>query len=213
MPELSKAIDIWREVGNAVSCHLAGIATDSSTTAITIADYPTQSNRTDASNKSLEGEELLLTALQNTSTLTAALTASATSFAVVSGAGYAASSTRPYLVGVDGEFIMVTLSSNTFTVVSGGRGQMETRAVTHALGATVYGPVFTPNPNGVGAYVASTGVLTPSVTYMADPGTIIGWSIFTRGVTLRAIQMAVNKALRELFYEDYVPLTLVADDA
>src|SRR3990167_8589471 len=144
-----------------------------------------------------------------TSTLTAALTAAGTSCVVASGTGYSTSTARPYHVYIDQESILVTLATATFTVLE--RGCDETRAAAHVSGATVYGPKFTPNPVSIGAYVASTGVLTPSVDFNIDTGTTGPIDIFTRGVTVQKIRQAVNKVIRELFYEDYVILTDVPD--
>ena len=210
MPELSTNLDILLAVANAVGCQpYHGPATDSSTTAITVADYPVQSNRTNASSKTYEGDEVYLRDAQASSTLNSAITAASATIAVGSGSTFAASSARPYLIGIESEFILVTLSTNTFTVLA--RGQLETRAAAHAAGATVYGPARTPNPNGIGLYVASTGVLTPSVTYGADPGTTLPVSIFNHGVSIQDIRLAVNRAIRDYFYEDYIPLTMIPD--
>src|SRR3990167_9103410 len=203
MPELSTALQIWRAVGDAVGSHESGVATDAATTSITLAGYPTQSNRTNESNKKYEGDELVWST-QVSSTISAALAAATTTtFVVASGASFAPSAARPYLGAIDQELILVTLATSTFTILRRGWG--ETRAALHVSGATVYGPAFTPNPVAVGAYVASTGVVTPSVTYNADPGTTGDIDLYTRGVTLEKIRMAVNKAVREFFYEDWIP--------
>src|SRR5262245_13858851 len=125
MPELSRCIDIIREMATACGAGKDFIVTDSSTTTVVL-DYPAISNRSNVSNKTIpgtllgEGDEIYLTDAQASSTLTAALTASATSFAVASGASFASSSARPYIVGCDVEFMVVTLSSNTFTVLERG---------------------------------------------------------------------------------------------
>lgn len=209
MPEISTALQIWRATADACDCHESGIATDASTTAITAAGYPFQSNRTNESNRKYEGAELHWAGDQQSSTLTAALSVSGTSFTVTSGTGFSTSTARPYLVAIDQELILVTFSTPTFTVLE--RGVAETRAAVHASGATAYGPKFTPNPVGVGAYVATTGVLTPSVTLNIDPGTTGKFDVYTRGVTLELIRKAVNNAVHEMYYEDRLPLTLVAD--
>jgi hypothetical protein len=69
----------------------------------------------------------------------------------------------------------------------------------------------TPNPNGVSAYVASTGVFTPSNTYANAPGTTLVFDLFTRGVGIQQIRDAINEALRNMHYTTWVPLTFVVD--
>ena len=215
MPELSTAINIWRAVGDACKVHIAGTATDSAVGSITAADHPFQTARTNASAFRIQdtelgvGDEIYWASAMQSSTLTAALTSSATSFTVASGTGFSTSTARPYLVAIDQELIRVTLSSATFTVLE--RGCFETRAAAHVSGATVYGPKQTPNPNSIAAYAPSTGVFTMGVTSNIDPGTTGQFDIFGRGVTLADVRAAVNKAILSLYYEDYVPLTLVGD--
>lgn len=210
MAEISSLIELIRETAAAVGSGEWGTTTDASTTALTIASYPAQTNRTNASNKVYEGNEVYLEDAQASSTIASAdLSATATTFTVASGASFAASAARPYVVGVDSEFMLVTLSSATFTILQ--RGFYGTRAAVHAIGATVYGPGRTPNPNGIGAYVASTGVLTPSVTYNADPGTTVPYDILFDGVGYWDVVVAVNKALRQLHYRSTWPLSLLQD--
>ena len=210
--ETSTFLQLVREVADSLGCHIKGTSTDAATTSLTVADYPLQTARTNASNITYEGPELYLSVAQASYTIaTTDLSATGTSFSVADGSGFAASTSRPYIVGVDSELIMVTRSTNTFTVLSGGRGWGGTRAAIHAIGATVYGPTLTPNPNGIAAYVASTGVLTPSVTWISDPGTTVLFDIFSRGVSIWDLRLAVNRALRNLTWNTKSPLTLVAD--
>ena len=210
-PTTSRQLDLVREVGDACACHVSGASTDAATTSLTVADAGFLTSRTNASNRKYEGDELYLSDAQASSTLTAALTAAATSFSVADGSGFAASTARSYLVGIDGEYILVTRSTNTFTVVSGGRGRLGTRPIAHANAATVRGPVRTPNPTDIATYVALTGVLTPGQAWTADPGTVVPFDIFTRGVSYWDLVQAINQALRNGFYEDYFPYTLVTD--
>lgn len=192
-----------------LSCHIEGVSTAADTTTLTALDYPFRTTRTNASNKTYEGDELYVSSAQLSSTLTAALTATGSTFTVASASGFPASTVRPYVVAIDSEWILVTLASATFTSLSRGWGG--TRAAAHASGATVYVPITTPNPSDIASYVASTGVFTVGNTWVIDPGTTVPFDIFTRGVRLLEIQKAINIALHQLRYRSEFPLTLVPD--
>lgn len=210
--ETSTLLQLIRETCDVIGCHEFGVSTDAATTSLTIADYPAQTNRTNASNRTYEGNELRLADAQGSSTIvTTDMSATATSVVVASGSSFAASSTRPYVIAIDSELMLATLSSATFTILSGSRGWGGTRAAIHPIGATVYGPARTPNPVSIGAYVASTGVLTPSVTWTADPGTVLAYDIFFQGVSYFDALMAVNQALREIRQRSKFILSLLPD--
>ena len=69
------------------------------------------------------------------STLTAGITAAATTMTLVSGATFPAN--QSFVVKIDSEWIHVTRTTNTLNVETWGRGAFGTTAAAHALGATV----------------------------------------------------------------------------
>ena len=221
MVTTSRQLDLVREVadraGGPRGAHLFGVSTDAATTSLTVAAPPFKSQRTNASNKEIagsslgEGDELYLAPAQASSTIiTSALSAAGTSFVVASGTAFAASTITPYVVGIDQEYLLVTRATDTFTILA--RGLYETRPAVHVVGATVYGPTLVANPDMISSYVASTGVMQPAnTTWSADPGTVVPFDIFGRGVSLWDVRLAVNQALSELKDDSTIPFSKITD--
>lgn len=205
-------LSIVRELGDFLSVHQEGVSTDAAVNSLTANIYPFADVRTNVNHKEYEGQEVYISDAEITATLNSAITASSSTIAVNSGTSFAASSSRPYVIGIDSEYMLVTLAANSFTVASGGRGWAGTRAAAHAASATVYGPARTPNPNGIASANATTGVITPAINWSADPGGAgLPFDIFKRGVSIWDLRKATNIALRNLRYRSEFPLTLVAD--
>ena len=81
-------------------------------------------------------------------------------------------------------------------------------------GVEVYvnsGTVPVPNPNTISAYVASTSVLTPGVTYGTAPDATATFDVITQGVWIQDIKDGINDALRQLRYVHRAPLTMVTE--
>ncbi len=182
-----------------------------STTTAVANVYPTATSRSGASNKAYEGAELYLTHAEASSTLAAALSATALSFNLASGGGAGFSATGPFVISIDEEWLLVTRSTDAITVVSGGRGYRGTRAAAHGLGTTVYGPAVTPNPTGIASYAASTGTFTTTIAWTADPSgsARVPFDIYGKGVSIWDLRRAVNRALYSLRYPHRAPLTVV----
>lgn len=218
MTESSRQLDLVRETADRVKCHLFGVSTDASTTALTVANAPYKTQRTNASSKNIngsgmgEGDELYLAMAQGQTTIiTTALTPTSTTILTAAATvAFAASSTTPYVIGIDQEYMMVTLSSTTFTILA--RGLYGTRAAAHVVGATVYGPTLVCNPDQISAYVASTGVFSYGTTTLsADPGTVVPFDIFGRLTSIWDYRRAVNDSLRELKDDSWIPFSKITD--
>ena len=69
----------------------------------------------------------------------------------------------------------------------------------------------TPNPQGIAAYVASTGVFTPDVAWANAPVSTLVFDVFLRGVSRQLVIDAINDTLRQQFYESRIPLSWVTD--
>jgi len=70
---------------------------------------------------------------------------------------------------------------------------------------------FTPNPQGIATYVASTGVFTPDVAWTDNGVNPTTFDIYRRGIRLGQIAAAVNKALRERRWRGIFPLSILPD--